>query len=598
MEIVKKINQILQEYSSGNKVNAYKKLKKIFFQHQSNNKIRFNIAVMEQELGFTTEARNNYTFLIDKENHLKSMINLYLLELKEEKNIDALNIINKILDKDNSLINVLVDKAFVYYKLNKIKESLDICTSLLKQKKSDVRVLNILGLCFFAKKNYKEAESIFLNGLDIDPNFIPLLNSLGRLYHESRETNKAEKNFLKALSIQPTAYQTINNIAGYYLEEGGYEKAIKYYKKAIELNPKNAIIINNIAKAYLSLNNTNLAEYFCSKALKINKNNDEIKKTFALIFLRKLDFKKAWKYFDGRLSLSDFSNKNKSLIYVKNKLFNLSTLDNNSKILVLREQGVGDEILYGSMYGDLLEKNQNVTIECDERLIPLFKYSFNKNHKHKFINLGSISKHEDKLKNYDFVLYAGSLGKFFRNNINLFPKTSYLDVEQELINQNKNKVAKLKNRFNIGISWKSFKNRYAREKSLELEELINIFKTPNCNFINIQYGDVNEEINIFCSKYKINITTIKNLDLFKNLAGVAGLLKNLDLFISVSNSTAHLAGALGVKTLLIKPFNHATYHYWNQPSSKTPWYSSIILINKETINEENNIIKKNLDKLE
>ena len=73
MEIVKKINQILQEYSSGNKVNAYKKLKKIFFQHQSNNKIRFNIAVMEQELGFTTEARNNYTFLIDKENHLKSM---------------------------------------------------------------------------------------------------------------------------------------------------------------------------------------------------------------------------------------------------------------------------------------------------------------------------------------------------------------------------------------------------------------------------------------------------------------------------------------------------------------------------------------------
>ena len=94
MEIVSKINQILQEYSSGNKINAYKKLKKIFSQHQSNNKIRFNIAVMEQELGFTTAARSNYTFLINKENHLKSMINLYLFELKEGKNVDALNIIN------------------------------------------------------------------------------------------------------------------------------------------------------------------------------------------------------------------------------------------------------------------------------------------------------------------------------------------------------------------------------------------------------------------------------------------------------------------------------------------------------------------------
>ena len=98
--------------------------------------------------------------------------------------------------------------------------------------------------------------------------------------------------------------------------------------------------------------------------------------------------------------------------------------------------------------------------------------------------------------------------------------------------------------------------------------------------------------------FKDEITTINNLDLYKNLVGVAGLLKNLDLFISVSNSTAHLAGALGVKTLLIKPFNHATYHYWNQPSSNTPWYSSIKLINKKTLNQESNIIKKNLDKLD
>ena len=53
-----------------------------------------------------------------------------------------------------------------------------------------------------------------------------------------------------------------------------------------------------------------------------------------------------------------------------------------------------------------------------------------------------------------------------------------------------------------------------------------------------------------------------------------------------------------IKTLLIKPFNHATYHYWNQPSSNTPWYSSIKLVNKKTLNQESNIIKKNLDKLD
>ena len=55
----------------------------------------------------------------------------------------------KILDKDNSLINVLVDKAFVYYKLNKIKESLDICIALLKKTICSFKL--ILTICLYCK---------------------------------------------------------------------------------------------------------------------------------------------------------------------------------------------------------------------------------------------------------------------------------------------------------------------------------------------------------------------------------------------------------------------------------------------------------------
>ena len=63
------------------------------------------------------------------------------------------------------------------------------------------------------------------------------------------------------------------------------------------------------------------------------------------------------------------------------------------------------------------------------------------------------------------------------------------------------------------------------------------------------------------------------------------------MFITVSNSTAHLAGALGVKTLLVKPINHASYHYWNYPDYKTPWYNSVMMINKKMLNNKNQILK-------
>ena len=69
-----------------------------------------------------------------------------------------------------------------------------------------------------------------------------------------------------------------------------------------------------------------------------------------------------------------------------------SDIDKNSKLLVIREQGVGDEILYASMYPDLLNKFDNVKIECDPRLVKIYENSFGHNHANKFLKLGNISE--------------------------------------------------------------------------------------------------------------------------------------------------------------------------------------------------------------
>ena len=74
----------------------------------------------------------------------------------------------------------------------------------------------------------------------------------------------------------------------------------------------------------------------------------------------------------------------------------------------------------------MLEKCKNLTIECDERLLPLFKHSFNKKFKNRLIKLGSVSTNTDKLKKYDNTIYAGSLGKFVRNKSSSFPTNAYL----------------------------------------------------------------------------------------------------------------------------------------------------------------------------
>ena len=53
------------------------------------------------------------------------------------------------------------------------------------------------------------------------------------------------------------------------------------------------------------------------------------------------------------------------------------------------------------------------------------------------------------------------------------------------------------------------------------------------------------------------------------------ILKNIDVFVTVSNSTAHIAAAMGVRTLLICPKKSSTYFYWSNEDNITPWYKNV-----------------------
>ena len=200
--------------------------------------------------------------------------------------------------------------------------------------------------------------------------------------------------------------------------------------------------------------------------------------------------------------------------------------------------------------------------------------------------MGEFSKSEEKLKKFDRVLYAGSLGKIFRLKNSDFPSTPYLKTIDAEVKKIENELNNIDNNYKIGISWKSFRKKKSIGliKSMELGDFQSLINLPKLTFINLQYGNIKKEIAEFNKINNNKIHTIESVDMFDDLVALAALLKNLNLFISTSNTTAHLAGALGVETWLIKPKNHASFPYWNQISNRTPWYGSVKLYdgNKNT----------------
>ena len=322
MNLSHKLNSILKEYSEGNKTSAYKKFKKIYLQNNKDIKLRYNIAVMQQELGLLDEAENNYLSLIKHRNESKYNINLYNLYITRGFYLDALKIIDSIKSKNLSLIKVNQDRAYILYLIKNYQDSIFQCYEILKEDDKNVNILNTLGLCFFKLERYDEANKALLKAISLDNQNIVIFNSLGRLNHELRKSKEAESFFDKAFALNPNSFETLNNMAGFYLEEEKYQKAINFYKKAEKLKPNNPILINNIAKTFMCLHNVGEAENYCRRAISIDQKNNEFKKILALILLKKYDFKNAWLSFDGRLNFSDFTNKNSTIKLVRNKIPN------------------------------------------------------------------------------------------------------------------------------------------------------------------------------------------------------------------------------------------------------------------------------------
>ena len=69
----------------------------------------------------------------------------------------------------------------------------------------------------------------------------------------------------------------------------------------------------------------------------------------------------------------------------------------------------------------------------------------------------------------------------------------------------------------------------------------------------------------------------------------AALVASLDLVISVDTSVAHLAGALGIPTLLLLP---ATPDWrWIAGRPDTPWYESVTLVRQRRTGDWTDVVE-------
>tara|TARA_X000000368_G_C22992794_1_gene695150 strand:- start:716 stop:1381 length:666 start_codon:yes stop_codon:yes gene_type:complete len=189
---------------------------------------------------------------------------------------------------------------------------------------------------------------------------------------------------------------------------------------------------------------------------------------------------------------------------------------------------------------------------------------------------------------FDYHLPMGSLPRLFRSSEKDFDRVlkGYLKADPERVKSLRDELG-LSGKKVIGISWKSINSLNNLKKSLSLMDLGKVFKALDITLVNLQYGDVDEEIKEFKNETGIDVLQCGSVDNREDLDGLAALIEMCDLVVSTSNVTIHLAGALGKEAWVLLPY--VSNFWWLLDRTDSIWYPSLKLYRQKKFGEWDNV---------
>jgi len=378
---------------------------------------------------------------------------------------------------------------------------------------------------------------------DLRPGDPEVHANLGELLRDAGEPEAALEAVQRALDLGPEQAAAHNLLGSVLLELDQVAAAEAAFRRAIALAPEFAPPHANLCEALRQQDRLEEAEAAGRRALEIDPDyaTAHWNRAYALLGLGRLA--EGWREYEHRLRIKAHHRP------VPCPRWQGGPLDGRT-ILVLAEQGVGDEIQFASCLPDLVARSGHCIIQCDPRLEPLFARSFPS-----ATVRGAAREEADWLAGLppiDAHLPLASLLGHFRPSIESFAgKGGYLAPDPERRERFAEQLAALGPGLTVGLSWRSMRQRLRqrsrRRHYAALEDWSELLAVEGVRFVNLQYDKAGPELAEAEARFGARIHQLPGLDLLDDFDGVAALIAALDLVIAPNNTVHGLAGALNAR---------------------------------------------------
>lgn len=477
--------------------------------------------------------------------------------------------------------------AIALEKMNYLYKSLVTYEEALKRAPDDPEIIiNLGGLA--SKLSQKDtAEKLFRKYIDLRPESPLGYNNLACLLSERNHVDEAIDLVREAIFRLPEEAVLWNCLATILAEEGRVAESVTFYQEAIRLSPTSTRFYHNLGFAYMHLNRIPEAIQLYEDALEhVVDTSERLESRYShsICLIQDGQVEKGFQEYEVR-NHKRFRGYTEYMLKVPQ--WQGEPLQGR-RILLVGEQGLGDEIMFANIIPDLCQAvgpEGKVYIAVEPRLVPIFTRSFPNTLVGKHDDRTLLDKdgnqqlrffpHIENEPTPDYYAPFGSAISYIRKTVEDFPHKAFLipDTARRDTFLQYLRADGFSGPL-IGICWRSMMMNHKRSKYYSrLEDWGALFAIPDVRFVNLQYGICEEELMAAEQMFGINICQPCNPDgtphdLTQDIDGNVSLSAALDLVISAPTSVGATSAAVGTETWFLLSSNG-----WPQMGrNEYPWY--------------------------
>lgn len=421
-----------------------------------------------------------------------------------------------------------------------------------------------LGVVLMIGRKFPESADAYRHAVNLKPDYSEAHNNLGILLQSLDQPEEAIVHYQEAIRLRPDFHEAHYNLALLLQQQGRLDECLSVYQDLLIRKPDHVDARNNRANVLLELGLYDEARTAYRGVIARDKQHPEANWNLGLVELQLGRWREGWERYEWR-----FKQPSRPVEHRNRPLWDGRPLKGR-RILLYSEQGLGDAIQFIRFVPQVVARGGNVWIECHAPLIPLFARMFRLGDPASPCPIEGISAKGEATPDYDYHSPIMSLPRILGvQSPDLVPQDPYLLVDDAQMARYRAQLREFPKPW-IGLTWSGNPQLQTNAKrSLAAQQVVSLRREMPGTWFSLQRG-----VPSIAGSGLVSIEEESS-----SMDGVAALIANLDLVLTVDTSIAHLAGALGqpVWTLL----SYSADWRWMTETNRSVWYPSMSLFRQQ-----------------